>query len=346
VGSIHAVSTLTYRFVCHLQPSTLTIKSAMPANALDDHQRWSLYPIRHQQLWDMYKNHVACFWTVDELDLSRDYVDFTDKMNANERLFIERILAFFAFGDGLVMENLVTRFFAEIRVAEARQFYAVQAFSEAIHAETYSLLLQTLVRDEARRRQLFDLAQADPALVAKAQWMMRYMDSALPLSDRLVAYACVEGVFFSSSFACIFWLKRRNLCEGLCKSNEFISRDEGLHRDFAVALYHLGIKSDRTKEIVQHAVEVETRFITDALDMALLGLSADDMCMYIRFVADNLLLALGEDKVFNVTNPLDFMDLISIQRKTNFFESRVSEYAKSRIGTSEQDCTFSLQEEF
>lgn len=310
-------------------------------------ERYLLHPIRHPLIYKMYKDHVACFWTVDELDLSRDYADFQEKLGPEARRFIERVLAFFAFGDGVVMENIVTNFYNDVTLPEARQFYAVQLFSEAVHAETYSLLIQTLLRDEKEIARLVNVVQTSDPLNAKADWMIRFMDPMLPLPDRLVAYACVEGIFFSSSFASIFWLKTKNVCEGLCKSNEFISRDEGLHRDFAVALYKLlDQPTTQVREILSEAVEVEVAFMREALDVGLLGLNPADMADYIRFVADGLARDLGEDVLYGVANPLDFMDLISVQRKTNFFESRVSEYARSRVGLNSADTVFQLDAEF
>ena len=314
---------------------------------IEKHSRWSLYPIQHQDLWGMYKKHVACFWTVEEVDLSRDFQDFTQKLNEEERTFIKQILAFFAFGDGMVMENIMTRFFDQVEIAEARQFYAVQTFMEAIHAEMYALLLQTLVRDEKEKRRLFDLTQTHPALQKKAEWMMKWMnDQEYSLADRMAAYACVEGIFFSSSFAALFWLKTRNICHGLTFSNELISRDEGLHRDFALMLWTklADADYDRVLEIVQSSVDVEIDFMRSALDVKVMGLCVDDMVLYVKFVADNLLVALGGTPFYKASNPFPFMDLISIEGKTNFFERRVSEYALSGVMT--EDKKFCLDEVF
>ena len=320
-------------------------------------QRWSLYPIQHQNLWDMYKTHVSTFWTVEEIDMSRDERDFTNRLSTNEQLFFERILAFFAFGDGMVMENLMTRFFHDVVIPEARQFYAVQGFSEAIHAETYALLLQTLVKDETRRLSLFDMTQADETLRAKAEWMLKWMDPSLPLTDRLVAYACIEGIFFSSSFAAIFWLKTKNVCHGLTFSNELISRDEGLHRDFAVELWKVLTRMDpipthmehvkKIQSIIMEAVELEIDFMKQGLTLKpLLGLDSQSMSDYVCFVGDHLMKEFTSKPIYGVSNPFPFMDMISIEGVTNFFERRVSEYSKSRVGIATKDCTFRLDMEF
>ncbi len=314
--------------------------------------RYSLYPILHNDLWGMYKQHVACFWTVEELDLSHDYADFESRLSPPEQAFIKNVLAFFSFGDGVVMENLYLRFIQEVEIPEARQFYAVQGFSEAIHAETYALLLQTLVRDETERKRLFSLVDTCPTLTRKAEWMQRYMasESEYTLTDRLVAYACVEGIFFSSSFASIFWLKVKNVCEGLCKSNEFISRDEGLHRDFACLLYTKmrpeGVE-EKHRAIIREAVVLETEFMQTALDVTLLGMDATLMATYIEFVADHLSSSLGLGTLYRAQNPFEWMTMISLTRKSNFFESRVSEYAVSRMNESSVGrVTFTTNEDF
>jgi ribonucleotide reductase beta subunit family protein with ferritin-like domain len=306
--------------------------------------RWTLYPIVHQDIWDAYKTHLAMFWIVDEVDMSRDRADFEDKLSPPAQNLIKNILAFFAFSDGMVMENCMTNFVEDIDIPEARQFYAMQALNEAIHAESYALSLQTLIIDETERRRLFRLVESSPSLRAKANFMIKYMQKDIPLATRLIAFSCVEGIFFSASFASIFWLKTQgNVMDGFVKLNEFISRDEGQHRDFAVLLYKKfgGVSHEQIVEIVSEACELEINFMNETLDVAVLGLDKQSMADYVRFVSDHLLVSLGLPKLYNVSNSLDYMNLISMPRKTNFFESRVTEYALS-TGPKE----FRLDEDF
>ncbi len=310
--------------------------------------RWSLYPLKHPDLFEMYKKAVSAFWTVEAIDLSRDYHDFQDKLNSKEQAFIERILSFFQWGDGLVNENLFTHFFQEIVIPEARLFYAVQGMMEAIHQESYALQLQTVVRDEQRRLQLFDMTQSHPSAKAKADFMLKYMNRKHPIEDRLVAFAVVEGIMFSSAFCALFWLKVRNLCHGLTFANEEISKDEALHTEFAVMLRKkiAPPKSQVTRQIIHEGVELEVEFMRNALDVSLLGLSCDNMETYVKFVADHLLVSLDEEPLYKVTNPFPWMDLISLQGQTNFFERRVGEYHKARVAVKPSDMTFRLDNDF
>jgi len=272
------------------------------------------------------------------MDLSKDVHDWTNKLNDNERHFVSHVLAFFAASDGIVNENLVERFSNEVQAAEARCFYGFQIMMENIHSETYSLLIDTYIKDPARREYLFDAVETIPCIKKKADWAIRWIsDRRASFAERLVAFAAVEGIFFSGSFASVFWLKKRGLMPGLTFSNELISRDEGMHTDFACLLFsHLRRRPHPklVEKIITEAVGIEQEFLTDALPVALIGMNAKLMCQYIEFVADRLLVALGNDKLYNVTNPFDFMDMISLQGKTNFFEKRVSDYAKAGVNTS------------
>ena len=306
-------------------------------------RKWSLYPILHQDLWDMYKKHVSLFWTVEEIDLSKDHADFEEKLTPPAREFLKNTLGFFAVGDGAVMENVLTNFFREIEIPEARQFYATQAFNEAIHAETYSLILQTLIRDEKERLRLFHLVESSPALAKKVDWMKKYLDPNIPLPLRLVAYACTEGIMFSSAFCGLFWLRGQNVCPGVCLSNSFISRDEGLHATFACLLFTKlgGFAEDEVKAIIQEAVDLEIHFSNEGLQVTLLGLDPAGMADYIRFVADHLCVELGLDKIYNAKNPFEFMNWISMEEKVNFFEHRNDRYTRR-----DSENIFSLEEEF
>jgi len=301
-------------------------------------RRFVLFPIRYPEIWQMYKKAEASFWTAEEMDLSKDLHDWTNRLNNNERHFISHVLAFFAASDGIVNENLVERFSNEVQAAEARCFYGFQIMMENIHSETYSLLIDTYIKDPARREYLFDAVETIPCIRKKADWALRWIsDRRASFAERLVAFAAVEGIFFSGSFASIFWLKKRGLMPGLTFSNELISRDEGMHTDFACLLFsHLRRRPhpNLVEKIIIEAVGIEQEFLTDALPVALIGMNAKLMCQYIEFVADRLLVALGNDKVYAVTNPFDFMDMISLQGKTNFFEKRVSDYAKAGVNTS------------
>ncbi|KAL1944259.1 hypothetical protein VTO73DRAFT_3444 [Trametes versicolor] len=294
-------------------------------------RRFVLFPIQYDEIWQMYKTAQASFWTVEEINLSYDLMDWSDKLNDNERHFISYVLAFFAASDGIVNENLVERFSNEVQAAEARCFYGFQIMMENVHSETYSLLIDTYIRDPAARAFLFDAIDTITCIKKKADWALRWIaDERSAFTERLVAFAAVEGIFFSGSFAAIFWLKKRGLMPGLTFSNELISRDEGMHTDFACLLFHhlrRRAHPNRVLKIIIEAVDIEKEFLTEALPVSLIGMNADLMCQYIEFVADRLLVALGSEKHFRATNPFDFMDMISLTGKTNFFEKRVSEYS-------------------
>ncbi|KAJ3107485.1 Ribonucleotide-diphosphate reductase (RNR), small subunit [Phlyctochytrium planicorne] len=320
-----------------------------PASA---HAILSLPPSTPLQVWHMYKKAEASFWTVEEVDLSKDIHDWENRLNDDERYFISRVLAFFAASDGIVNENLVHRFSSEVQIPEARCFYGFQIMIENIHSEMYSLLIDTYVKDADERQFLFDAIDTVPCIRTKADWALRWIfDEKSPFAERLVAFAVVEGIFFSGSFAAIFWLKKRGLMPGLTFSNELISRDEGLHCDFACLLFSLlrnRPTEQRVVQIVSEAVAIEQEFLTDALPCALIGMNAGLMKKYIEFVADRLLVCLGCSKIYNVENPFDFMDLISLQGKTNFFEKRVGEYQKSGVMNKrgEQSVEFTLDADF
>lgn len=288
----------------------------------------------------MYKKAEASFWTAEEIDLSKDLHDWNNRMNDDERYFVSHVLAFFAASDGIVNENLVQRFSNEVQAPEARCFYGFQIMMENIHAETYSLLIDTYIKDVKQRNYLFDAIETIPCIKKKADWAIKWIeDTESTFAQRLVAFAAVEGIFFSGSFASIFWLKKRGLMPGLSFSNELISRDEGLHTDFACLLFsHLRNRPSKkaVEDIITEAVEIECEFLTDALPVALLGMNAKLMTQYIEFVADRLLLALGNDKSYNSTNPFDFMESISLAGKTNFFEKRVGDYQKAGVMASTQ----------
>jgi ribonucleoside-diphosphate reductase subunit M2 len=286
----------------------------------------------------MYKKAEASFWTAEEVDLSKDLHDWNDRMNDDERYFVSHVLAFFAASDGIVNENLVERFSGEVQIPEARCFYGFQIMMENIHSEMYSLLIDTYIKEPKQRQYLFDAIDTIPCIRKKADWALRWIaDKESTFAQRLVAFAAVEGIFFSGSFASIFWLKKRGLMPGLTFSNELISRDEGLHTDFACLLFsHLNNRPSKqaVEGIITQAVVIEQEFLTDALPCALLGMNALLMKQYIEFVADRLLVALGNNKFYNVTNPFDFMDNISLAGKTNFFEKRVGDYQKAGVMAS------------
>ncbi|CAL5068675.1 unnamed protein product [Urochloa humidicola] len=316
--------------------------------------RFSMFPIRYPQIWEFYKKAVASFWTAEEVDLSADARHWDAALSPDERHFISHVLAFFAASDGIVLENLASRFMSDVQVAEARAFYGFQIAIENIHSEMYSLLLETYIRDGAEKDRLFRAVDTIPAVRRKADWAMRWIDGGERFAERLVAFACVEGIFFSGSFCAIFWLKKRGLMPGLTFSNELISRDEGLHCDFACLLYDLlrgKLDEGRVREIVADAVDIEREFVCDALPVALVGMNGALMSQYIEFVADRLLMALGHNKMYNVANPFDWMELISLQGKTNFFEKRVGEYQKASVmsslnGGAAANHVFSIDEDF
>lgn len=324
---------------------------------MESKRRFVLFPIQYHEIWQMYKKAEASFWTVEEIDLSKDMHDWNNRMNSNERHFISHVLAFFAASDGIVNENLVERFSNEVQAAEARCFYGFQIMMENIHSETYSLLIDTYIKDPQQREHLFDAIETIPCIKKKADWALRWIsDKKSSFAERLVAFAAVEGIFFSGSFASIFWLKKRGLMPGLTFSNELISRDEGMHTDFACLLFnHLKRRPhpEVVRRIIKEAVDIEQEFLTDALPCALIGMNSVLMCQYIEFVADRLLVALGHAKIWGSSNPFDFMDMISLQGKTNFFEKRVSDYAKAGVNASAFSSksevaskVFSLDEDF
>ncbi|KAM0270243.1 hypothetical protein ACHAQH_009500 [Verticillium albo-atrum] len=298
-------------------------------------QRFVLFPIKYHEIWQMYKKAEASFWTAEEIDLSKDLHDWNNKINDDEKYFISHILAFFAASDGIVNENLVERFSAEVQVPEARCFYGFQIMMENIHSETYSLLIDTYIKEPAQRTYLFNAIDTIPCIRKKADWALTWItDKKSTFATRLVAFAVVEGIFFSGAFASIFWLKKRGLMPGLTFSNELISRDEGLHTDFACLLFsHLNNRPSKqtVQDIVTDAVQIEQEFLTEALPCGLLGMNATLMKQYIEFVADRLLVALGNEKVYKSTNPFDFMENISLGGKTNFFEKRVADYQKAGV---------------
>lgn len=316
--------------------------------------RFVLFPIKYHEIWQMYKKAEASFWTAEEIDLGKDMHDWENRLNDDERFFVSRVLAFFAASDGIVNENLVERFSGEVTIPEAKCFYGFQIMMENIHAETYSLLIDTYIKDPKEADFLFNAIETIPCIKKKADWALRWIsDDESSFGERLIAFAAVEGIFFSGSFASIFWLKKRGLMPGLTFSNELISRDEGMHTDFACLLFsHLNNRPSKkiVERIITEAVEIEKVFLTDALPVSLLGMNSKLMCQYIEFVADRLLLALGNSKVYNSTNPFDFMENISLSGKTNFFEKRVSDYQKAGVMASTtktgNDNAFALDEDF
>jgi len=313
-------------------------------------ETYTLFPISPNEtdLYKLYKKAVASFWTVEEIDFNKDKEDW-EKLSENEQFFIKQVLAFFAGSDGIVQENLATRFQRDIQSPVARLFYAFQNAMEGVHSETYSLLIDQYVKDPEEQKKYFRAIDEIPCIRKKAQWALKWIDSTESYATRLVAFACVEGIFFSGSFCAIYWLKKRGLMPGLTFSNELISRDEGLHTEFAVTLYHkLQNKLDKKdiESIVREAVQIEKEFITEALPCSLIGMNARDMAQYIEFVADRLALQLGLPKIYKSTNPFDFMELISLEGKTNFFEKKVSEYSKPGVGMKKEDMVFRTDEEF
>lgn len=315
----------------------------------ENNGRFVLFPIQHDDIWSFYKKAEASFWTAEEIDLAPDLIDWENKLNNDERHFIKHVLAFFAASDGIVNENLAENFLSEVQYTEAKFFYGFQVTIENIHSETYSLLIDTYIKDTNEKNHLFNAIDTLDCVKKKADWALRWIDKG-SFAERLVAFAAVEGIFFSGSFCSIFWLKKRGLMPGLTFSNELISRDEGLHCDFACLLYnnHMVNKlpKERITEIIVDAVSIEKEFVTDALPVKLIGMNSDLMQQYIEFVADRLLVELGNEKVFNATNPFDFMEMISIQGKTNFFEKRVGEYQKAGVLAGKENQTFSLDEDF
>lgn len=314
----------------------------------ENKNRFVLFPIVHDDIWNFYKRAEASFWTAEEIDLSQDLTDW-GQLNDDERHFIKHVLAFFAASDGIVNENLAENFLSEVQYTEAKFFYGFQITIENIHSETYSLLIDTYIKDSSEKSKLFNAIDTLECVQKKANWALRWIEKG-SFAERLVAFAAVEGIFFSGSFCSIFWLKKRGLMPGLAFSNELISRDEGLHCDFACLLYtqHLVNKlpASQVAEIIQEAVEIEKEFIIDALPVKLIGMNSDLMSQYIEFVADRLLVELGNEKIYHASNPFDFMEMISIQGKSNFFERRVGEYQKASVLSDKETPRFSLDEEF
>jgi ribonucleoside-diphosphate reductase beta chain len=311
--------------------------------------RFTLFPIQKPKLYQKYKNHVAVFWTPEEIDLAKDMKDWV-KLNSNEQMFIKNILGFFAGSDGIIQENLAARFMNEIQLAEARQFYSVQLMMEAIHSETYSLLIDTYVDDKDEKAKLFKAIETIPCVKQKAEWAQKWIESKDEnFATRLVAFAIVEGIFFSGSFCAIYWLKERGLMPGLTTSNEFIARDEGLHTDFACALYEeieRKLPKAKVHKIIREAVKIEKQFITESLPCHLVGMNDKLMADYIEFVADRLSTQLGCGKIYGTSNPFDFMERISLEGKDNFFEKRVTSYAKAGVGKKAEEMSFSLDADF
>ena len=306
----------------------------------ENKNRFVIFPIKHHDIWEFYKSMEASFWTAEEIDLSQDLNDWNNKLNEDERYFIKHILAFFAASDGIVNENLAENFVNEVQYAEAKFFYGFQIMMENIHSETYSLLIDTYVKDETEKDELFNALEVFPAIKKKADWALKWIESD-SFAERLIAFAAVEGIFFSGAFCSIYWLKKRGLMPGLTFSNELISRDEGVHCDFAVHLHnhHLVNKVSKTRirEIIVDALNIEREFITESLPVSLIGMNAGLMTQYLEFVTDRLLVELGCERVYNSSNPFDFMDMISLQGKTNFFEKRVGEYQKAGVMNSDSE---------
>ncbi|MFC0780470.1 ribonucleotide-diphosphate reductase subunit beta [Flavobacterium sp. HJSW_4] len=306
----------------------------------ENKNRFVIFPIKHHDIWEWYKKMEASFWTAEEIDLHQDLTDWNNKLNDDERYFIKHILAFFAASDGIVNENLAENFVNEVQYAEAKFFYGFQIMMENIHSETYSLLIDTYVKDEAEKIELFNALEVFPAIAKKGEWALKWIESD-SFAERLIAFAAVEGIFFSGAFCSIYWLKKRGLMPGLTFSNELISRDEGVHCDFAVHLHnhHLvnKVPKERIKEIIVDALDIERQFVTESLPVSLIGMNATLMTQYLEFVADRLLVELGCERVYGSANPFDFMDMISLQGKTNFFEKRVAEYQKSGVMNTDSD---------
>lgn len=312
-----------------------------------DDNRFVMFPIQHQDIWEMYKKQVDCFWRAEEIDLSKDLTHW-DTLSDDEKHFVSMILAFFAASDGIVLENLAVRFMSDVQLSEARAFYGFQIAMENIHSQTYSLLIETYIKNEEEKMRLFRAIDNFPCIKKKSDWAQKWIkDNRSNFATRLVAFACVEGIFFSGAFCSIYWLKKRGLMPGLTFSNELISRDEALHCEFAILLYSKLLKKmskSRIHELVKEAVEIETEFICEALPCRLIGMNSKMMTQYIQFVADRLCLQLGYDKIYDVANPFDFMELISLEAKSNFFEKRVDSYALADKTISEE--TFNFNEDF
>jgi len=331
----------TETLICLLFSNTSIMESLFDASTKTLGERYTLFPISpyEQDLYALYKKAVASFWTVEEIDFSKDKDDW-NKLTDNEQYFIKQVLAFFAGSDGIVQDNLATRFQREVQSPVARLFYGLQNAMEGIHSETYSLLIDQYVKDKDEKAKYFRAIDEIPCIRRKADWALKWIESAESYSERLVGFACVEGIFFSGSFCAIYWIKKRGLLPGLAFSNELISRDEGLHTEFATALYHKlqnKLSEQTIHSIIREAVEIESEFICSALPCSLIGMNSRDMKTYIEFVADRLALQLGCGKIYKVQNPFDFMELISMEGKTNFFEKKVSDYSKPGVGLDAKD---------
>ena len=328
----------------NMKPQSVQVEPML----LENPNRFVLFPIKYHDFWDMYKKHVASFWTAEEIDLEQDQRDW-EKLNENEQHFIKYVLAFFAASDGIVNENLAQKFCTEVQVPEVRCFYGFQIAMENIHSETYSLLIDTYIKDPKEKSFLFNAIDNIDVIKLKANWALSWINNNDIFAERLVAFAAIEGIFFSGSFCAIFWLKKRSLMPGLTFSNELISRDEGLHCDFACLLYkHIvnKLSQERIYEIIGNAVEIEKKFVTESLPVELIGMNSKLMTQYIEFVADRLIFALGYQKLYNATNPFEWMDMISLQGKTNFFEKKVGDYQKSGVMSSSEDKVFRLDADF
>lgn len=314
----------------------------------ENKDRFVIFPIKHHDIWQWYKKAEASFWTAEEINLHEDVSDWNNKLNDDERHFIKHVLAFFAASDGIVNENLAENFVSEVQYAEAKFFYGFQIMMENIHSETYSLLIDTYVKDDKEKNMLFKAIENFPSIKKKADWALKWIESE-SFAERLIAFAAVEGIFFSGSFCSIFWLKKRGLMPGLTFSNELISRDEGMHCDFAVHLHNHHLKNkvpkERIREILVDALNIEREFITESLPVSLIGMNAKLMTQYLEFVTDRLLVELECEKEYNSTNPFDFMDMISLQGKTNFFEKKVSEYQKAGV-VNKEETKISFNEDF
>jgi ribonucleoside-diphosphate reductase beta chain len=314
----------------------------------ENKNRFVLFPLQYLDIWEYYKKAQASFWTAEEIDLQQDLADW-EKLNAGEQHFVKHVLAFFAASDGIVNENLAENFVSEVQYTEAKFFYGFQIMMENIHSETYSLLIDTYIKDKAEQEYLFNAIDTVPAVQKKAEWALKWIGSE-SFVERLIAFAAVEGIFFSGSFCSIFWLKKRGLMPGLSFSNELISRDEGMHTDFAVHLYNHHIENklsrERLIEIIDSALEIEKEFISESLPVSLIGMNSDLMKQYLEYVSDRLLIDLGVGKIYNSENPFDFMKNIAMENKTNFFEKRVGEYAKKGVGVKEETNVFSTEEDF
>ena len=308
----------------------------------ENKNRFVLFPIEHHDIWDYYKKAQQVFWTAEEIDLAQDFTDW-EKLSEGEQHFVKHVLAFFAASDGIVNENLAENFVSEVQYTEAKFFYGFQIMMENVHSETYSLLIDTYIKDKEEQNHLFNAIDTVPAVQKKAEWALKWIGSE-SFVERLVAFAAVEGIFFSGSFCSIFWLKKRGLMPGLSFSNELISRDEGLHTDFAVHLYKNHIENklsrERILEIINSALIIEKEFITEALPVSLIGMNSELMKQYLEYVCDRLLMDLGVGKVYNTENPFDFMANIALQNKTNFFEKRVADYVKSGVGEAQEQISF------